>query len=147
VAVAKVWKAFTTAEEMRHFIAPVIAIDLRPGGIWESSYDPDGKIGAPGNIQNEVLSFVPERFLSIRIKNTPPRFPHAEVGKSVWTVIWFDDIGGGKTRITTEMLPWKSGAEADLLYGFFSGGNELTLRRARDYFAGTPVNWREPKKE
>lgn len=139
--VANVWKAFTTPEEMRQFIAPVIALDLRPGGIWEASYDPAGKIGAPGNIQNEVLSFVPERFLSIRIKRTPPQFPHPEVGKSVWTVIWFEDLGGGKTRLTTEMLPWTSGPEAGLLYGFFSAGNEVTLRHARDYFAGKPVQW------
>ena len=140
--VAQVWKAFTTPGEMRHFIAPVIALDLRPGGTWEATYDLDGKIGTPGNIQNEVLVYVPEKLLAIRIKTTPPRFPHPEVAKGVWTVIWFEDIGGGKTRVTTEMLPWKSGSESDVLYKFFESGNDLTLRRARDYFAGTPVNWR-----
>lgn len=144
--VAKAWAAFTTPEQMRHFIAPVIGLELRPGGIWESSYDVDGKLGAPGNIQNEVLAYVPERMLAIRIKSTPPRFPHPEVGKAVWTVIWFDDIGGGKTRISTEMLPWKRGAEWDMLYKFFDGGNALTLARARDYLAGTPTNWRQPPK-
>ena len=143
---AKVWKAFTTPDEMRHFIAPVIAIDLHPGGIWEASYDPDGKIGASGNIRNEVLSLVPERMLSFRIKATPPGFPHQEVAKSVWTVIWFDDIGGAKTRVTIEMLPWKSGSEWDTLYKFFEAGNELTLRRARNYLAGVPTDWRALKK-
>lgn len=145
-ALARVWKGFTTPEEMRHFIAPVIAVDFRPGGIWEASYDPDGKIGAPGNIQNEVLSLVPEKMLSMRIKAAPPRFPHPEVAKAVWTVIWFEDIGGAKTRVTIEMLPWKSGPESDLLYGFFDAGNEVTLRRARNYLAGAPTDWRALKK-
>jgi uncharacterized protein YndB with AHSA1/START domain len=143
--VAKVWKAFTTPEQMRHFIAPVVALDLRPGGIWEASYDPDGKIGIPGNIQNEVLVFVPDKLLAIRIKAAPPRFPHLEVAKAVWTVIWFDDIGGAKTRVTIEMLPWKRSSESDVLYNFFEAGNDVTLRRARDYFAGTPTNWRALK--
>lgn len=145
--VARVWRAFTTVDEMRFFIAPVIAIDLRPGGLWESSYDPDAKIGTPGNIQNEILSFVPEKMLSIRIRATPPRFPHPEVGKSVWTVLWFEDIGGGKTRVTVEMLPWKSGPEADLLYGFFDAGNEITLVRAQNYFAGKPTDWRAASRQ
>lgn len=145
-ALSKVWKAFTTPDEMRHFLAPVIALDLRPGGIWEASYDPDGEIGTPGNIQNEVLSFLPEQMLSIRIKSTPPQFPHAAVGKAVWTVLMFEDIGGGKTRVTISMLPWKSGEGWDMLYKFFDGGNALTLQRARDYFAGKPMNWRAPAK-
>jgi uncharacterized protein YndB with AHSA1/START domain len=139
--VARVWKAFTTAEEMRGFIAPVVAIDLRPGGIWESTYDPNGKIGTPGNIQNEVLSYLPEKMLSIRIKTTPPRFPHPEVGKSVWTVLNFDDIGGGKTRVTISMLPWTSSAEADMLYKFFDAGNAMTLERAKEYIAKGPFDW------
>lgn len=139
--VAKVWRAFTTPEEMRGFIAPVIALDLEPGGIWEAAYDPSRKIGQPGNIKNEVMSFVPEKMLSIRIHSTPPNFPHADIGKSVWTVIWFEDVGGGKTRITTEMLPWKSGPNWDMVYAIFASGNEITLKRAKQYFEKGPIDW------
>jgi hypothetical protein len=60
----------------------------------------------------------------------------------VLSLVSFDDIGRGKTRVTVEMLPWKSGAEWDTLYKFFGSGNELTLQRARDYLAGKPTDWR-----
>ena len=140
-AVADVWKAFTTPEKMRGFIAPVVALDLRIGGVWESSYRPDAKIGEPGNIHNEVLSFVPEKMLSIRIKETPPQFPHAQIGKSVWTVLWFEDLGGAKTRVVVEMLPYKSGEGWDLIYKMFEAGNGITLERAQKFFRTGPVDW------
>lgn len=126
---------------MSGFIAPVIALDLKPGGLWEASYNLESKIGDPGNILNEVLAFVPEKMLSIRIHRTPPGFPHPEVGKAVWTVLWFEDIGGNKTRVTVEMLPWKAGPEWDLLYQLFSQGNEVALRRAQAYFISGPIDW------
>ncbi len=140
-SVSEVWKAFTTPEKMRGFIAPVIALELKIGGVWESSYRPDAKLGQPGNIHNEVLSFVPEKMLSIRIKETPPQFPHVEIGKSVWTVLWFDDLGGGKTRVTVEMLPYREGGGWDEIYKVFEAGNGITLERAQKFFRTGPVDW------
>ena len=138
---SEVWKAFTTPEKMKGFLAPVIALDLKIGGVWESSYRPDAKIGQPGNIRNEVLSFVPEKMLSIRIKETPPQFPHAEIGKSVWTVIWFESLGGGRTRVTVEMLPYREGGGWDVIYKVFEAGNGITLERAQKFFRTGPVDW------
>ena len=138
---AEAWKAFTMPEKMRGFLAPVIAFELKIGGDWEASYTPGAKIGAPGNIHNEVLSFVPEKMLSIRIKQTPPGFPHEEIGKSVWTVIWFEDLGGGKARVTVEMLPYKDGEGWDTLYKMFEAGNGITLQRMQQFFRTGPVDW------
>src|SRR5688500_1786416 len=62
----EVWEAFTTAKGLMTFAAPLVSIDLRPGGVWESSYSPGAKLGDPNNIRNEVVSFVPNEMLSIK---------------------------------------------------------------------------------
>jgi hypothetical protein len=79
--------------------------------------------------------------LSIRIKDTPPGFPHAEIGKSVWTVLWFEDLGGAKTRVIVEMLPYKEGGGWDVIYKVFEAGNGITLERAQKFFRTGPVDW------
>lgn len=141
--IAEVWKAFTTTEGFRSFAAPVAAIELRVGAIWEASYRLEAKIGEPGNIQNEVLSYLPERMLSIRVRRTPPGFPHPEVAKSVWTVVLFEEVSGGMTRVTEVMLGWKSGPEWDEIYRFFERGNAIVLLRLQQRFDSGPINWKE----
>jgi uncharacterized protein YndB with AHSA1/START domain len=130
---AAVWQAFTTSEGLHGFVAPVAAIDLRIGGIWEASYDPKGHLGDPGNILNEVISYVPERMLSIRVARTPPGFAHADVAKAVWTVIEITDLGQGRSRVSTSMCGWKIGADWDAVYAFFEQGNTIVAERLRDY--------------
>ena len=49
---AQAWAAFTTSEGLKSWAVPVAQADFRVGGIWESTYDVKGRIGAPGNIQN-----------------------------------------------------------------------------------------------
>jgi uncharacterized protein YndB with AHSA1/START domain len=143
---AEAWAAWTTPEKMRGFVAPVIALDLKIGGDWEAAYNPDAKIGQPGHIHNEILAYVPGRMLTIRIRETPAGFPSPEVAKSVWTVLTFDDLGGGYARLTIEMLSWKAGPEWDRLYQFFERGNAITLERTQGYFIKGPVDWRAQSK-
>lgn len=131
-----VWQAFTTTEGLRGFVSPVAAIDFRLGGRWEASYDPNGHLGDPGNIINEVISYVPEHMLSIRIARTPPGFAHSEVAKAVWTVIEITDLGQNRSRISTSMCGWKAGADWDAVYGFFEQGNTLVSEHLRDYLNG-----------
>lgn len=130
-----VWRAFTTSEGLRGFVAPVAAIDLRIGGVWEASYDSSGRLGDPGNIINEVISYVPDRMLSIRVARTPPGFAHADVAKAVWTVIEITDLGQGRSRVSTSMCGWKSGADWDAVYAFFEQGNTIVSERLRDYLS------------
>ena len=37
---ADVWKAWTTVEGLRAFLAPDAVIDVRPGGPWEIHFEP-----------------------------------------------------------------------------------------------------------
>ena len=128
-----VWQAFTTSEGLRGFVAPIAAIDLRMGGIWEAVYDPKGHLGDPANIINEVISYLPDRMLSIRVARTPPGFAHGDVAKAVWTVIEIADLGQGRSRVSTSMCGWKSGADWDAVYAFFEQSNTIVAERLRDY--------------
>ena len=68
---AEVWALLTTSEGLRSWLAPVAAIELRVGGMWESSYNRDAQIGDPGNIRNRVIAFVPEQMLIVQVAQAP----------------------------------------------------------------------------
>jgi uncharacterized protein YndB with AHSA1/START domain len=137
---AAVYRAFTTSEGLRGFVAPVASIDARPGGMWEAAYDPNGRLGNPGNILNQVIALVPDRLIAIRIYRTPPGFPHPDVAARIWTTIEMIDEGSGRTRVVTSMYGWESGPEWDQVYTFFERGNALVSRHLRDYVAGRPIS-------
>ncbi len=131
---AEVWRAFTTSEGLRSFAAPVAQIDLRIGGEWEASYNPHAQIGDPANIINEVLSYLPMEMLSIRIKRAPPGFPHPELGKQLWTVIQFADLGNQQVNVVTSMLGWSDGADWEPIYALFERGNAYVTEKLQQRF-------------
>lgn len=137
-----VWKAYTTAKGLRTFVAPVVDIDLRVGGIREASYDPDARVGDDGNILNEFLAYLPQEMLAMRVKRTPTGFPFPEVVKELWTVIHLDELGERRVRVTATMLGFEAGEPWDTLYETFERDNATELRRLVERFDSGPVNWR-----
>ncbi|MDK9698627.1 MAG: SRPBCC domain-containing protein [bacterium] len=146
-SVKEVWNAFTTTEGLRSFVAPVVEIDFRVGGVWEASYDPTHRIGDTTNIQNEVLSFVPERLLSIRIKRTPPGFPNPEVAAKIATVIEFHPIDANNTKVIISMCGWEAKPEFDKVYQLFAWGNGETLKNLYRRFVEGPLRWKGVEKK
>lgn len=141
--VDSVWRAFTTGEGLRSFVAPVAEIDLEVGGRWEASYDRDARIGDPGNIVNEILSYLPREMLSIRVRRAPPDFPFPDEVKEVWTVIQLEEMDDGRSRVTETMLGWKEGRAWDALYAAFERDNATVFRRLSERFRSGPVDWDE----
>lgn len=135
---AEVWAAFSTSEGLRSFAAPVIEIDLRRGGLWESSYDPAAAIGDEANIRNRVLAYLPERMLTIAVERAPPGFQHAQEVRSLFTVITFDDAADGATRVTVWMLGYGEGPAYDALLHDFARGNAWTLQQLERRFREGP---------
>lgn len=140
-AQAEIWRLFTTTDGLGSWVAPVAAIDLRIGGIWEASYRPDGRIGDPANIRNRVLSYVPLRMLSIAVDSAPPDFPEADLARSVWTVLEFEPAGQTKTRVRVSMLGYRNGEGFERLYARFSSGNSLTLKALHTRVVSGPTDW------
>lgn len=138
---------FASTEGLASWLAPVAAIDLRIGGIWESSYRRDARLGDPGNIRNRILSYDPQRMLSIAVDSAPPGFPEPELVRSVWTVIELEPVGRTRTRVRVSMLGYGEGAGYDRLYTMFRAGNAETLTSLHGRVTTGPTDWETPPAE
>lgn len=128
VSLNEAWALWSTSEGLRAWMAPVAAIELRVGGLWEASYDPAARLGDAGNIHNRVLAFLPERMLAISIDRAPPGFEHADLARTLWTVVEFEPVDAARTRVRVSMTGFGAGAGYDALYSMFDWGNAHTLR-------------------
>jgi uncharacterized protein YndB with AHSA1/START domain len=131
---ADVWDAWTTTEGITSWAVPVGRIDFRLGGIWESSYNPKARIGDPGNIQNRILAYLPERMMTIQAIAAPPGFPHRELLSEIFTVIEIEPLEAARTLVTVSMVGYASGEGYDVLYRHFEKGNAWTLEKLRQRF-------------
>jgi len=137
----QLWEAFTTTEGVKTWAVPVASIDFRVGGIWETSYSRTGSIGAPGNIKNKFLSYVPLRMIAMQAINAPPTFQHPEVLAEIFSVVEFEELGPQSVRVTSSMVGFKNTEAHDVVYRFFDSGNAATLRSLYQRFVSGPVDW------
>jgi uncharacterized protein YndB with AHSA1/START domain len=142
-AVLEIWHALTTTEGVRSWAAPVAAVDFRPGGIWESSYRLDARIGDPDNIKNRILSYLPPRMLSIQAIQAPPGFPHPELLPEIFSVFELESLSPTHTRVTASMVGFREGGGYDVLYSFFERGNAWSLEQLQRRFAEGPLDWQK----
>jgi uncharacterized protein YndB with AHSA1/START domain len=124
---SEVWKAWTTSEGAASWMVAQADIDLRIGGLMRTHYDKTGKLGDAGTIENQILSFDPERMLSIRTVKTPERFPFKKAIQSMWTVIYLEPVEAHKTRVTVRSLGFAADVESQQMRAFFDRGNKITV--------------------
>lgn len=141
-SLAEVWALWAESDQLSTWMAPVAAIELRPGGMMEASYHPAGRIGDAGNILNRVVAVTPMQSLSIQVERTPPGFPHADVVRELVTVIEFEPLSTNATRVRVSMTGYREGAAYDELYAFFARGNAWTLQKLQERVVDGPVDWR-----
>jgi uncharacterized protein YndB with AHSA1/START domain len=99
--VKDVWDAFTTDTGFERWAVPVAHITLGNDGMMESSYLLTSKIGDPDNIKNRIVAYLPEKLLVIRNEHVPKGAPFDPVLiATIRTVMLFEDLGDGRTRIT-----------------------------------------------
>lgn len=132
---SEVWSALTTSAGWRRLGVSFAEVDFRTGGMIETGYAPGSVAGAPGNIGNQIVAYVPGRMLAIRNVKAPPGFPHAAEFAETATVMELDPVGDDQTRVTLTATGFAPGAAYDTLYAFFRQGNGLTLETLRDSFA------------
>jgi uncharacterized protein YndB with AHSA1/START domain len=133
--VKEVWKAFTTKEGIESWMVPVAEIDFRVGGEMRTNYNKDGKIGDSGTIINAILSYDPERMLSIRATGSPANFPYKKALEKSWTVIYFEPLPGNRTKVRVVGLGYEEDAESQMMREFFKKGNAITLEHLKKRFA------------
>ena len=61
----EIWSAFTTAEGWKSFAVAFAQVDMKVGGIIETSYNPKAQAGDSNNIKNEIVAYIPGRMLAI----------------------------------------------------------------------------------
>ncbi len=132
--VATVWNAWTTSAGLRTWLAPHADIDLRVDGIMRSNYNPNETLGDPGTIENRVLSFEPERMLSIKVSKAPEAFPFKNRIDDMWTVLYFQSTKDGKTMLRIVGMGFGTDEESQKMKEFFKQGNAFTLALLQRHF-------------
>lgn len=129
-----VWKAWTTSEGLRSWLAPLAEIDLRIDGLMRTNYNAKGALGDDGTIENRILSFEPERMLSIKVAKAPASFPFPNAVKDMWTVIYLQEQEGGRTLVRAVGLGFTDDPESVRMREFFQKGNDFTLQELQKHF-------------
>jgi uncharacterized protein YndB with AHSA1/START domain len=124
---AEVWRLFTTAEGYKLTGVAQADVDLKIGGVIRTHYDPNGRLGDPETISNEILAYEPERMLAIRIKQAPASFPHRDAVDGTWTVIYMNPAGEGMTQVRIIGLGYTDSEQSQAMRKFFADGNRRTL--------------------
>jgi uncharacterized protein YndB with AHSA1/START domain len=133
-----VWAVWATSEGLRSWLAPHAEIDLRVGGLMRTNYSAQGALGDPQTIENIVLSFEPMRMLSIRVSRAPDMFPFPNAIRQMWTVIYFEPAGSGRTRVRVVSLGFTRDDESQRMRTFFDRGNAATLQQLQRHFSARP---------
>lgn len=131
---AAVWAAWTTAEGLQSWLAPQADIELRIDGLMRTNYNPKGKLGDAGTIENTILAFEPERLLSIRVAKAPDDFPFKRSIASMWTVMYFQSSGDGNTFLRIVGLGFGPDEDSQKMKAYFSQGNAYTLAQLQKRF-------------
>ena len=133
--VEKVWAALTTKKGIESWMVAQGEIDLRIGGKMLTHYDPKGVIGDDNTIENTILSFEPDRMLSIKATRPPKNFPFKMAIDNMWTVLRLEPVGTAQTRVTCTGMGFKDDEESQKMRQFFDQGNEWTIKKLQELFA------------
>ncbi len=142
---AETWNMFTTSEGYASWAAPFAVIDLRVGGQFETSYSPEAKPGARGNIKNKIIALVPLRLIVIQNVQAPLKTAFdVPTFQQLQTAILFTAVSERETRVTLQNPGYLSGEKFDTVYKFFQAGNGWTLMKFRERFEKGPTAWAPP---
>lgn len=122
-----VWRAWTTKEGIESWMVAKTEFELRIGALWRTSYSKDSNLDDDASIHQEILAFDPHRMLSFRTVRPPKGFPFPTAILKTWTVVYFEEVGAGHTKITGKMLGYTEDAESQKMRAFFERGNKATL--------------------
>ncbi|HAM73767.1 MAG TPA: hypothetical protein DCM86_19200 [Verrucomicrobiales bacterium] len=134
----EVWRTLTTAEGWRSYAVAFARMEMKVGGVIETSYNPAAKPGDPDNIRNEIVAYIPGRMLAIRCVQAPRDFKHKQEFFATSTVFELLPVEGGKTRMQLTAVGYRPGEAYDELFKSFRWGNAYTLEKLRALFDPPP---------
>lgn len=129
--VGEVWRLWTTQAGMQSWMVKRADIDLRIGGAIRTRYADDGPLGDQKTIVNTILSYEPERMLSIKVQRAPADFAWKNAVANMWTVVYFHPLDQRRTAIRIVGMGFDDSAESRAMREFFAEGNALTIEQLR----------------
>jgi uncharacterized protein YndB with AHSA1/START domain len=132
--VKDVWDAYTTTNGIKSWMVAEGTIDLKLGGLMRTSYTAGSDLTGKDVIENKIISFDPERMLTIQTVRFPEGFPFKTAITKVWTVLYFESMGTKVTKVTCRMLGWDGTDESTQMRKFFMRGNQQELDELQKHF-------------
>lgn len=141
--VAEVWKAWTTAEGIATFFAPVGKVDLRVDGTYDIWFNPKGGPGQRGAEGMRIVGLEPLKRFAFTW-NAPPSIPTIR-GQRTLVVLDFAPAGERATRLRFTELGWGEGPDWDQAYTYFDHAwGAVVLPRLLHRFEKGPIDWSAP---
>ena len=131
--VEKVWKAFTDKSVIEQWMVAKTEFELKVGGTWRTSYSKDSNLNDDTSIHHTILAFDPGRMLAFRTIKPPKNFPYPAI-TNTWTVVYFEPVGEGKTRVTARMMGFEDDDQGAKMRAFFERGNKTEFEALVKYF-------------
>lgn len=140
----RVWKAVSTSEGLRSFVAPVTDVEMKYNGRYYTNYEVGSKIGDPGTIYNTVVAYVPLEMVAIHVKLGKAIFPASVAdADQLNAVLQITPMTGGGVRVSETMVGWQSGEDWDKVYKFFDSGNAYVLGQLYKALTVGPREWKK----
>ncbi|HVP85291.1 MAG TPA: SRPBCC domain-containing protein [Rhizomicrobium sp.] len=134
--VSQVWDAFTTDKGFMKWAAPFAHITPGNGGMMESGFAANGKIGDPNNVLNRIDVYLPDSMIVMRNEHVPAGGPmDPDLIQKVRTIITFAPAGDGKTELTQTVVGFGETPGYDAMYAHFRDGNAEYLQSLAESFA------------
>jgi len=130
-----VWAWLTEEDKVAHWMAAKAEVDLRIGGEYRNSYDPNSSLEDDATIVNRILAYEPNRMIAIRNVRAPASFPFDNF-QDTWSVMSLEPTPDGRTRLVIAAHGYGEGGEWDDLRAFFDRGNAQLLETLAQRLAG-----------
>jgi uncharacterized protein YndB with AHSA1/START domain len=122
--VEAVWRALTVKSLIEQWMVAKTELDLRVGGTWRTSYSKDSDLNDDRSIHHTVLAFDEGKMLAFRTIKPPKDFPYPAI-TGTWTVVYFEPVAAGKTRVTIRMMGFEDDEQGRKMRAFFERGNRV----------------------
>ncbi len=144
--VDRVWKAWTTREGIKSFLAPDCDIDVRVLGKYDILFAPAAAAGLRGAEGNLILAMQEGKLLSFTW-DAPPHFPNIRKQRTS-VVVRFARLNQDQTKLRFTQSGWGEGEEWDKAYDYFiRAWGEVVLPFLKHSLESGPIDWKNPPRK
>lgn len=132
--VAEVWKLFTTGPGLETWRVGHADIELKVGGLLRTHPDPKGALGDERTSIEQILSFEPQRMLSLKVQRPGSDFAYPRALQGVWSVTYLQPLEPGMTNVRIVSLGYSDDPESQQLRAYVGKSNAEDLERLQRRF-------------